>query len=378
VVNLKFWRPKEKFLLIEIMPQKISGLLLNVDEEKNISLENILDDFPVAKYGKSGGGKLFKRKLIVSAHPSLAATISFPIELKREPENFSRPISAVELENALSQEISRVFNRYRGEAAAKLGLPEMEAVLVGSEADNFKIDNHLVLNPTAFQGKSVQAVLRLTFAAREVFEPLKNLFGGRDFFFTVSPRANLFLLSRLYNPPLHLIILEEKNAACFTLDKAAWGHAFYDKKIDWQLGRILAAIESRFSVSRAVASKLYESYLNKDMSDGFYGAVSRVLKPETEVLSDKIKAIKPSGKIFVRSPLALPPFLRARLGRFSFESLPLKEALDKSDFRLDLARCGMLPGDAFARLAPFFEFYYDKSASEINHRLNRRLHWLAG
>jgi hypothetical protein len=377
VVNLRFWRPKEKFLLLEIKPQKSSGLFLSVDEEKNIGLEKVWDNSVFEKYRKSKTNRLLKRKIIVSADPSLAATVSFPVELKREQENYSQPISAVELENLLSQAIGRVFNNYRGEVAAKFGLPEMETVLVGSEADNFKVDNHLVLNPLAFQGKSAQAILRLTFTARHVFEPLKNLFGTRDFFFTTSPKASLFLLSRVYAPPLNLIVLSDKSSDCFILDKAAWGHALYDKKIDWSLGSISSAIESQFSVNCAVASKLYANYLGKDMSDGFYAAFSRVIRSEVENLATEIKKLKTGGKIFMHSSLPLPANLSVRLGHFSFDSLPLNEALNKAGFRLDLACHEMPANEAFTRLAPFFEFYYDKSNSEINRRLNRRLHWLA-
>ena len=81
---LHFWKPREKFLILEITPERTKGLLVNIDEDKRITPEKHWDDFSFTGTQSHSAQNLRKRKLIVSADSALATTLSFPAEFKRE------------------------------------------------------------------------------------------------------------------------------------------------------------------------------------------------------------------------------------------------------------------------------------------------------
>lgn len=370
-------RPKEKFLLLEIAPRRTSGLLIALDRDKNISAEKYWEDFSFEKLRGDPLKNLRKRQIIVSAHPSFTTTIVSPISLEREEGSASEPISLPELENIFSRALGKIFNQHRGEASGRLGVPELDAVLVGARADSFKIDGHLVLNPLGFHGKAVEAVLDLTFTTRDIFEDLGEFFKARDgFFFTNLPRAALFALSRISAPPINLVLVRSGESFYFLLDKAAWGHRVREGKIDWSLERVFEALRTALGVSPKVTLTTYAKHVGNELSSHFSRSVGRALAPEKDALLLEIRKINPRGVVYIDSPAPLPLEFPLRVGRAVLGEAPLEEILKKFGFRLAERRWELDTSETFSKLAPFFEFYFDKSDSEINRRLRRRLHWL--
>ncbi|MBU6500252.1 MAG: hypothetical protein KGJ89_00235 [Patescibacteria group bacterium] len=377
MIDLKFWRPKEKYLLIDIAPQKTRGLLLGLDKDKNLTLEKIWAEFPLETWHNSKITKLRKRNMIVSADPSLAVAVSYPIEMKRAPDDHTKQLNMVELDNLLSQAIGKGFGPERAEAARRLGLHELDTVLVNAEVDNFKIDGHYVVNPLSFPGKVVGAVMRLTFTARPVFDYLKYFFGSGDgFFFTSEARAGLFSLAKIQQPPVNLAIIGSGGVSCFSLEKSAWGNVVYEEKFDWRHNSLIDSIISAFHVGQESAELIYRKYLSGDISESFKKFMDRILKPEVSNFLNGLKSSRLKGQTFFHSLLPLPIDTPLNYGRFTLHDLPAREAFDKFGFGLDFADWPMPPNEIFMRLAPFFEFYYDKRDSEINHHLRRRIHWL--
>ena len=73
----------------------------------------------------------------------------------------------------------------------------------------------------------------------------------------------------------------------------------------------------------------------------------------------------------------LPFVLPHKHGVATFDRFPVAEILAQLGFAgCEGERCG---SDAVVsrHLLPFIEAYFDKSNSEINQKLRRRLHWLA-
>ena len=62
MINIKFWEPKEEFLLLELLPGKTKGLLLEVDKDKNIRPLKLWNSFELKKLA-SAFGKFKKRPL---------------------------------------------------------------------------------------------------------------------------------------------------------------------------------------------------------------------------------------------------------------------------------------------------------------------------
>src|SRR3989344_8427447 len=122
---LNFWKPREKFLILEITHERTKGLLLNVDEDQHMTPEKHWDDFSFKGTQSHSAQNLRKRKLIVSADSALATTLSFPAELKREQGLARHPITFPELETLIAQVIAKEFASRRREASNRLSLHEL-------------------------------------------------------------------------------------------------------------------------------------------------------------------------------------------------------------------------------------------------------------
>ena len=378
MINWRFWSPRERFLVLEVRPQRTGGLLLSVDKDKNIILEKTWADFPAAKMSPNRtSGVLRKKTLIVSVDPALSAVLAFPVELRRDPTNSLTPLNLIELENLLAQSISKVFNKHRAEAAQKLGLHELDAILVNSKVGNFKIDGHHVVNPIGFPGGSVGAVLELTFTTRPIFENLKDLWNASEgFFMTNFARSGLMLLSRTQPPPVNLITASYDKTLCYSMKKAAWGNIVYEGKLDWLYNSVFRAVALSVGVSRDVVWGLYQYYLNNELSEDFRRTFERIVRPEADRFFKELKKSKLGGRVYFYSSVPLPFLASARYGRVVVDEFPLSQTLNKTGFRLDSSGWILPSREIFMRLAPFFEFYYDQSDSDINQCLRRRLHWL--
>lgn len=376
-MNFKFWRPREKFLILEIAPEKTSALFLGADGDRNLELEKIWDEFPLKKLNAAQMRKLRRRKIIVSAAPALIYTTAFPVKLARDSSACARPLTLVELENLLAQAMGKLFNGERKNASAHLGVDELDAILVNSKITNFKVEGHAVLNPVGFGGKTIEGVLELLFTTRQIFYGLKELFNNKDgFFFTGAHLAALRLIARLEPLPANLLLAGKDGVSYFILDRAAWGNAVYDGKIDWRLDSLWKAISSSLGTSREATMKLYNIFLRGGASADFTRSFRRILKPEMDKFLDEIKKSRLKGCVHLYSEVPFPFALPWQFGRITFCELPLEKALEKGGFKAGYRQWPLSPANAFMRLSPFFEFYYDKSGSDINNKLRRRLHWL--
>ena len=374
-ISLLGWKPKDKFLILEISPEKSRALLLGVDKDRNLSLERSWDEFPLKKLNAAQIGNLSKKKVIVSVAPTLIYTRAFPIELARDSS--AAPLSLVELENLLAQTIGKLFNGERKNASAHLGVDELNAILVNSRVSDFKVDGHAVLNPAGFAGKIIKAVLELSFTTRSVFYGLRNFFNAKEgFFFTGTHLAGLRFLAWMESLPANLLVVGDENSFYLTLDKAAWGNSVYSGEIEWQIKLLWKAIASSLGVSNATVARIYDSFVRRDASADFIRSFRRLIKPEIDNFLDRVKKSRLKGRVHLHSATPLPFSMPLTLGRLTFCDLPMARALEKGGFKADIAQWPFNSRDVFMRLAPFFEFYYDKSDSDINNKLRRRLHWL--
>lgn len=369
---------KEKFFIIELLPEKRRGVVVSLDKEKNIKLVDVYEDVRPKELSRWLTLNPLRKKVIVAAHPSLALTVTVPIKLSREEEHFEEQIGSVELENLLAQAMIKVYNQYREPASKTLGIEELDTILVGNRVSNFRVDGHRVLNPLGFTGKQLQAVLELTLTTREIFDDWKDFFNGtHPFFFTELARAILVGLQKMGSLPVYFFLAETRGSSLFILDKAAIGTMMYRRKIDWRSDHVIHLIAETYNVSIRVAQKLYTLYLVGETSLALARALAKTMKPAVDSLHDLVARTKVRGTLFTYSSVPLPFTLPKKNGRVVFDKLPLGFLRGKLGFTTDAAEWEKVGRDPFRTLAPFVEFYYDKSDSSVNHWLKRRLHWLA-
>jgi hypothetical protein len=389
VQNINLFKPREKFLILEITPGGTSGLFISVDEEKNLLFEKLLTNINLKKFfkspvrsvtQKSWEGKYFfksHRKVIASVDSSLATTIPIPLDLPREESSAKEEITLPELENMIAQSMGKIFNQCRSEAAKRLGIHELDTILVGAKARNFKVDNNLVINPVGFTAKKISLLLELTFTGRVLFEDLQQFFHSpENFFFAESSQTRLSSLARARKLPLNLIVLDGAGTSLFVLQKAKNQYpVLYREKILWSIDGLLRHIMAEMGVSKDVAAGMYHAYLEGSMSESAERAFKKAIDPSITEFLHEVQKGKLKGFVYVDSDHDLPFKFPYKYMGATFDQFPLSEVLQQLGFA-DI-QGGDTPQNVLSRhLLPFVEAYFDKSNSDINQKLRRRLHWL--
>ena len=364
---------------MEILPKGTNGLFLSVDEDRNIIFEKSAKHIDLKKLFDK---HLFKsrRKVIVAADPTLATTIPIPLELARDEGTKKKErIALPELENLIAQAMAKIFNGCRTEAAKRLGIHELDTILVGLKAKNFKVDGKAVVSPVGFAGKKITLFLEMTFTTRAIFEDLKYFFNSpEEFFFAEAPQALLSSLSRVRKPPLSLVVVNNGGTTLYVLEKPKDEYpVLYREKLGWAFGSFFRKITEELGVSEKVARDLYKKHLDGDMSEHVKKAVKKAIQPALDAFWEEIGKGKLRGFAYIDAQSAMPFALPHRHGPATFEKHPVGDILAQLGFSADP---GVADGDRNATLRAtlyFLEAYFDKSNSDVNQKLRRRLHWLA-
>jgi len=395
-VNWDFFRPREKFLVLEITPSGTNGLFLSVDDDRNIVFEKLKEGVPLAKFLKSPArrvaeksweGKHFfnaRRRVIAVADSTLATTIPVPLALARDHANIKSRITVAELENLIAQAMAKIFNGCRTEAAQRLHANDLDTVLVATRAEHFKVDGKALASAVGSTGKRIELLLEFIFTTRPVFDDLKPFFGASEgFFFAEAAQTHLQALSRVRKFPLNLIAAAEVGASLSILEKPKGDYAvLYRERLNWSFSEIVKAIMGAFAVSEATAHKLYCRYHRGALSADATRAFKKVVEPALTAFFHEIEKGKIQGAAYLDMPHALPLPLPHRHGKVTLEEHPAREVVTELGFTLPGSGAKLQltgEGRAIPRLLLYFvEAYFDKSNSEINQKLRRRLHWLAG
>ncbi len=385
------FKPREKFLVLAIGSAGVDGLFLSVDEDRNIIFEKRVKHLDLKKFLKSPmrsmtqksweGNYFFKahRRVIAVADSSLATTIPIPLDLPREHDAGKNEVILPELENMIAQAMGKIFNQCRSEAAHRLGIHEVDTIMVGAKTRNFKVDGHLVVNPVGFTGKNISLLLELTFTGRVLFEDLKQFFNApEDFFFAESVQARLASLARVRKLPLNLIVDEgPRGAALYILEKAKNGHpVLYREKLPWSFDVLFTRIAAELGVGEVVAGELYRAYLGGAMSEVAARAFKKFIDPAVEQFLKEVSKEKLKGFVYMDAEHDAPFVLPHKYGTATFEQFPLAEVFAQLGFANREGKDWGSDAVIARYLLPFIEAYFDKSNSDINQKLRRRLHWL--
>jgi hypothetical protein len=382
---------REKFLVLEIVAEGVNGMFLSLDEDRAIVIEKYVRGIDLAKFlGRPWrratqqaweGEYLFKdhRRVIAVADSALATTMPIPVTLVRDPSDVKLPLTVAELENLIAQEMAKIFTACRTEAASRLGVHELDTVLVGEKAHAFAIDGNAVADPVGLPGKKVTLFIELTFTGRPLFETLAPFFNGPDeFYFAESAQSRLSALARVR--PLPLALIASPSLFVFEPSRGKNFHPIlYRESFAWNFDSLFAPFREMFGVSEAVARALYARYREGGFSDHAGRAMMRAFAPTVETLLDEVSQRKLQGSVFFDVPHAAPFSVPQRHGEALLEDLPLDEVLSHVGFYgvKGAASQGIDRQLLSRHLLPLVEAYFDKSNTEINRKLRRRLHWLA-
>ncbi len=372
------------------MPSGVNGLFLSVDDDHALIFEKFVKGIDLETFFRSPvrratqqsweGEYFFKghRKVIAVADSTIATTIPIPVELVREAADEEAGIAVPELENMIAQEMAKIFNQCRSEAAARLATDELDTMLVGEKARNFRVDGNLVMNPVGFTGRKISLQLELTFTGRKAFESLKQFFNApEDFFFAESSQVRLSSLARTRKLPINLVFNDNGVTSLFVLENAKNAYpVLYREPFVWNFDTLFGRIAGELSVSDAAARQLYGLYLRGGLSEYAARSFKKMIDPAIEELLQEVEKRKLKGFLYIDAPFSLPFAMPYRHAGVVFDELPLAEILGELGF-------GEVQGSTISvhalsrHLLPFLEAYFDKTNMEINQKLRRRLHWLA-
>ncbi len=382
VKGIHFWKPKESFLILEISPEEVNGLLLGLDADKKITPRQFLRGTDWARLAKRPALRHLVTNVIVSADSTLAYTASIPVSLKRE--NPRESLSVVELENILAQTVGRAFNQCRQEAARYLKMDDLDVVLANSRVVNFKIDGHRVLNPLGFQAEKIEAALELTLTTRGLFEEMRRFLSAgwsasrpeNSFFFIETAEAELSVIHKVQKLPLSMVRLGHFHSTFSVLEEAAVGHLRGRGKVRWTAQEIIAALQNDWRVTHTAAEKVYHLFLRNETSSHGRKAMEKILAPAAKDLLAELQKAKLKGNVFLDSPLPLPFGLPVRRGKLALYEPPLGQILEHFGFELRPEEWPVPAHRIFRFAAPFLEYYYDRSDLHANRWLRRHLNWL--
>ncbi len=373
--SLRFWKPKNSFFILEILPGRVNGLLLGLDQEQRLVPRRFYDSTSLMRLGKRPALRHLAGNIVVAADSSVAHTALVPVHLTRE--NKAHPLTATELENLLAQEVGKVFSVCRKEAGKQLKVDELDVILAASRVMNFRIDGHRVLNPLGFKASELEVVLELILTTRPVYDDIKNFTRHRqDFFFTELTRSELNVLQKTEEAPLSVLRLGETGSTYATIESAKLGQTIARGKFPFRTGSFLDAIEQGWLVNRETAEVVYDMYLRRNISEHAEKAISKLLAPAEKAFFKAFKEAKLKGPVYVESEIPLPwPLPLSKYGR-KLVAPPLGKLLDHFGFRTDLRFWPVREETVFRLLAPYWDHYFDRSDTTVNRWLRRHLNWL--
>jgi hypothetical protein len=315
--------------------------------------------------------------VIAVADAGIATTIPIPLTLDRDPEAVDEQIFLPELENMVAQAMGKLFNNCRTEAAARLRIDELDTVLVGAKAKYFKVGKNSVVSPVGFAGKTISLLLELTFTGRETFESLQQFFNApEDFFFAEAPQVRLLSLARAHKLPINLVVPAGEGSSLFVLEKAKDEYPIlYREKFAWSFDPLFRRVAAAMDISESVARDVYELYARHGMSEAASRVFKKIIDPIVDELFSEIERGKLKGFIYIEAPHSLPFELPRKHEGLVFDGLPLDEIVEDLGFA-EIRGKSLPPRVLSHYLFPFIESYFDKTKSDINQKLRRRLHWL--
>jgi hypothetical protein len=380
---LSFWNKKERFLLLEILPQISRISLIKADfENKELFVSRVVNfRRPALKKILKQFGDLSKYKILISLDSRLATTIYSSVVLVRD-----RPRDAIDepdLDNLLSQAVWKFFDRHRAAAAAKMNINDFDVLLTDIRIGQIKLDGHKVINPLGFKARSLEVGICQTVIPRSFINELKEalpldrilLIGEAGAIWTrfinrIAEEKNLTLVN-VFSGETHLFYSDGARLA-------------YHDELKWGRGNLISAIAETLAVAPAVAENIMALFNRKEISPGLFKKIENLFMEELGFLIRGVEnalSRKNQRQVYINTFSSLPPtvFSSAFKNKFSF-SVKLSPAdqnfiTENYQFKLKYKK---LPADynLFAAAALILESNL-ASNDKITQLAKRRVRWLS-
>jgi hypothetical protein len=388
----KLFKKTDRFLVIEILSHflRVSYIQADLNRRriylaKTFSSENSLDNpnetFLQLKKLLKKFEKLSNYQIILNLDSSLAATIYSTVSLIRNHQK--EFIDEADLDNLISQAISKVLDRYRAKAAAKLKVADLDIILSDVKVKRIKIDGHKVVNPLGFPAKLVEIGIVQTFTNRNFIINLKSLLPKEKVVLISEAGASwASVLENSAEPKFLLINLFPRKSSIYFSSPNSF---FYLDTFNWGEKNLVIALANNLIVNTDTAKKILNRYILSNCSDFFSRKIGKFLSEEFKVLIGEVEDRAKKNKVqtvYFLPFFALPSIahFRSRLKILILSQVEGNEATDdlfgnKFGFEIKLNE-QIKKKSIFPILAGWFQFYFLRGDDKIEKAAKRRIKWL--
>jgi len=298
-------------------------------------------------------------KYIVIAPASQSLTVYTRIIEERDRPR--EEIDEAELSNIVSQAIWKVFDRERTPASFKLGVPEIDVLLIDARIVSARVDGSKVLNPIGFPAKRIEVGVAETLASRDTFQKIRQgLPKNGEIIFVSEPTSVKSHLLREESRCKNFVfvnVLRDKTHVCAAKEN---GDIRPAGDFEWGLDNLLQSFHDDLTVPKDSVAPVLNRYLQNDASPDFLKKFRFVFNKHFSVFEKGVSAAIHNAKMV--KPIAFvmcdqiaasaKPFTFGTGAKFAF--LPWEK-----------------PGDILKR-----EFVQFSSNKNFNRFAKQRIKWL--
>jgi hypothetical protein len=235
-------------------------------------------------------------KYIVVAPASLSLTVYTRVTEDREHPR--EEITEAELSNIVSQAIWKVFNKERTPASFRLGVPEIDVLLIDARIVSVRVDGSKVLNPIGFPARRIEVGVSETLASRDAFQKIQEgLPKNGEMIFVAEPTA----------AKAHLLQEESRNKTFMFANIERDKTYIYAAKengdilpagdFDWGSDNLFQALHDDLMISKDAAPAVLNRYLQNDASVDFLKKFKFVFNKHFSVFGKGVSAASHNAKI---------------------------------------------------------------------------------
>ncbi|MDP3947997.1 MAG: hypothetical protein Q8Q41_04910 [bacterium] len=376
------FKKNEWYLAVELLKQGNCATLFGLSRDRTISvrrswfsphekgLERILRALPKGKF-----------PTLLVLDPAFAATIPGAVFLERE--HYHKVIDDGELENLISQAVWRFFDHYRPIAMARLGVNDLDLLLVNIRILDVRLDGHHVFNPIGFTAKTVEVVLEQTFATRAMFDEITRIIPKHSIEFIIEAGIagahalsrvvphKKFVLGNLFSNATSLYVFERRPHAAghVSLPIAELVGTF-----PWGEKQLLGSMMNELAVEYSVAKAVTARYLLKDLAPSMERHVGAFIDDGVTSLVRLLKAnVRLSHPFYLNAFYHLPLENIAERHDVMVEAVDISSVLERVGFSIEKAS---LPSSHFLCLAAFIEYFFSRRNEHLDRFAKRRARWL--
>lgn len=358
---------------------------LELDNEKNLLVRSVSvrpsPEFSLSSFLRS---LRFSRAhtVVLSLDPKRIMTILAPVSIVRE--NAKSEVSEAELQNLVSQAVWLSLNRYRPQAAERLGAGSMGVSLANLRLLGVRADGREVIDPLGIHAAQLEFSLEISFVSRGLLQEIKGVL-PRDVplpFLIESGVSFTRLVARAVSDSMftfahltsHITDLYHFSREPRYVGSVGLSHIEHAGTLPWGEGNVEAAFADAFSVDGEAARKLVHRYVESDVSP-------MVQRASQKIFSDAVADFFSGARAYLKKKtpwywsahaLTLPdhPWESEHI---SLRHIAISSLLLRFGFRVRAS--ARLSTTWTSAIPPFLDYYYAKEGHWLNRLANSRAKW---